>query len=295
MLPSTAFATASATTSHVGPATSSPSSAEGEDGDERDLQYGHEREREPVSGEQVEPDKRHGHQPLECPRRALAQHRDRCDEEHGDERKEAEERCADVLKDGRAVRTAAARRNSSTHGTPTMSTTVRGSRRSCEAPASATAKVTRPLTRPLHEPEERAVEVVDAGPRPQLGRRRLREQPSLTEQKDGVAAVRLVHHVARYEQRHAALGEPVEQLPEIAAQHRIEADRRLVQHQQVGRAEQRRGQRHAGALSAGEPVRQPDRGTRASDTSARTVQPLSIGTASTRAKKARFSCTLRSP
>ena len=50
-----------------------------------------------VAGEEVELRERQRHQPLERARRALAQHRDRRDEEHDDEREEAAERGADLL------------------------------------------------------------------------------------------------------------------------------------------------------------------------------------------------------
>ena len=41
--------------------------------------------------------------------------------------------------------------------------------------------------------------------------------------------------------------------PQVAAQHRVEADGRLVEDEQVGVAEQRDGQAGAGALTAAEP------------------------------------------
>ena len=60
-------------------------------------------------------------------------------------------------------------------------------------------------------------------------------------------------------------GELGELLPEIHSQHRIQPDRGLVEHQQLGLADQRARQRHPGALTAGEVaaercpvIRQPD-------------------------------------
>ena len=56
----------------------------------------------------------------------------------------------------------------------------------------------------------------------------------------------------RDEHRGAGVGDPVEQRPQVLAEHRVEADGRLVEHQQLGRAEQRDGQAGAAALPAGE-------------------------------------------
>ena len=50
------------------------------------------------------------------------------------------------------------------------------------------------------------------------------------------------------------LGEAVEGPPQLDAQHRVEADRGLVEDEQVGLAEQGDGQRHPGPLSAREPA-----------------------------------------
>ena len=54
--------------------------------------------------------------------------------------------------------------------------------------------------------------------------------------------VGLVHDVAGDQQRGAGVGEPVEELPQVAAQHRVEPDGRLVEHQQLGLADQRDGE-----------------------------------------------------
>ena len=69
-----------------------------------------------------------------------------------------------------------------------------------------------------------------------------------------VAVVGLVHHVARDEQRRPVGGERAEHLPEVAAQHRVEADGRLVEHEQLRAADERRRKRDARALTAGQPV-----------------------------------------
>ena len=61
-------------------------------------------------------------------------------------------------------------------------------------------------------------------------------------QQQPVAALGLVHHVARHQHGRARVGEPVEERPQVPAQHRVEADGRLVEHQQVGFLEQRHRQ-----------------------------------------------------
>ena len=63
--------------------------------------------------------------------------------------------------------------------------------------------------------------------------------------------VGLVHDVARNEQCRSALGELVELLPQVDAQHGVEADGGLVEHQQFGMGYQRAGQRRPGALTSG--------------------------------------------
>ena len=75
-------------------------------------------------------------------------------------------------------------------------------------------------------------------------------QAALAHQQQPVAARRLVHHVAGDEQRGAVAGEAVEQGPEVAPQHGVEPDGRLVEHEQIRLAEQRGGQRDARALAA---------------------------------------------
>lgn len=74
--------------------------------DERDedgLQRRGEREGGPVPEQDVQLGQRQGHQPLERPAGALSQHRDRRNQEHCDERKQAEERPADPVEDERPI------------------------------------------------------------------------------------------------------------------------------------------------------------------------------------------------
>ena len=89
-----------------------------------------------------------------------------------------------------------------------------------------------------------------------------------------VAFARLVHHVARDEQRRARRGQLVERLPQLGAQHRIQPDRGLVEHQHARAAEQRAGERDARALAARQ---------RADELPARRARPTVSSTSSTRA------------
>ena len=192
------------------------------------------------------------------PRRALAQHRDRGDEEHRDEREDPEQRrrrrgrtsraaVEDVAQAGSAARAArrAAARACAGRGA--------AGRRTRAAVASVSAGAHAAV---LDEREERRFEVVGAGPlaaaRPAC---RSATMPPSRMQQQPVAARGLVHDVAGDEQRRAVVGEPAESRPEVAPQHRVEADGRLVEHEQVGPAEQRGRERDACALAAGERAR----------------------------------------
>src|SRR5690349_4812637 len=66
------------------------------------------------------------------------------------------------------------------------------------------------------------------------------------------AAVGLVHHVARHEQRRARLRQPGEGLPQVAPEQRVEADGGLVEHEQRRLVQERGCERHPRALAAGE-------------------------------------------
>src|SRR5512133_1947530 len=83
-----------------------------------------------------------------------------------------------------------------------------------------------------------------ARPCPELGRRGMREQLSVAKQKKRVAAVGLVHHVARHDQRRPAFGELVEHAPQVATQQWVEPDGRLVEHEELWLAEKRRRERN---------------------------------------------------
>ena len=112
---------------------------------------------------------------------------------------------------------------------------------------------------PLGEAVELAVErLLDAGREAQLGdlarrvaldqlaRRALGDDLRLVHDDEPVAELLgLVHVVGRQDERHAALLEPVEAVPEQVAGLRVEAGRRLVEQQQVRLVDQRPGDRQA--------------------------------------------------
>ncbi len=74
----------------------------------------------------------------------------------------------------------------------------------------------------------------------------LGDDPRLVHDHEPVAQLlRLVHVVGRQDERHAALLESVEAIPEQVARLRVEAGRRLVEEQQLGLVDERAGDRQA--------------------------------------------------
>ena len=190
-------------------------------------------------------------------------------------------------------------RTISTHGTTSSSAIVRGSRRSCESTRAAVAPVRERAHGVLPASTSRrnaVVEVGGAGARAAARRGvEVGEQPALAQEQQAVAARRLVHHVARDEQRRAAVGELVEEVPEVAAQHRVEADGGLVEHEHVGLVEERRRERDARPLAAREPPDEPCRPSSPRPTRSITASTRARGERRGRARStARFSRTVRS-
>jgi hypothetical protein len=103
-----------------------------------------------------------------------------------------------------------------------------------------------------HQRDERVLEVLVAGAPAQAPGRVGHEHLTVAHEQQPVAVARLLEAVARDEQRRALLGEPAEEPPELDAPDRVEPDRRLVEDEQLGLAEQHGGERDAGALAAGE-------------------------------------------
>ena len=137
---------------------------------------------------------------------------------------------------------------------------MRGSRRSCESTRAAVAAVREALIRlSPSSTRRRNAASRSAAPvrrRSSSGARSARIT-ALAEEQQPVAARRLVHHVTRDEQRRAAVRELVEEVPQVAAQHRVEADGGLVEHEHVGLVEERRRERDARLLPAREPPDEP--------------------------------------
>ncbi len=145
-------------------------------------------------------------------------------------------------------------RDPGAHAAPARSITARNARpRSCcarprrAAPAASSASSMRAVA---HQQQPVAL----APPRPSRGSRRAASRPRAAS--------------------------AVERLPQLGAQHRVEADRRLVEHEQLRAAEQRARERHARALAARQRGRRagprgaPGRRSRAPR---RTARPLRAG------------------
>ena len=96
-IPRIAFATASSTISSSAWPVSSPRRPNPTMRDDDGLHDRDDGEGDPVAEQQLDLRQRRRQQPLERPRRPLAQHRDRGDEEHADQRKEPEHRDPDAL------------------------------------------------------------------------------------------------------------------------------------------------------------------------------------------------------
>ena len=81
-----------------------------------------------------------------------------------------------------------------------------------------------------------------AGPCGQLGCAAVATETPFVQENGVIAAFGLVHDVARDDERDTVVCEPVERRPEITAQHRVEPDGRLVEHEDVRTTDQRRSE-----------------------------------------------------
>ena len=88
-----------------------------------------------------------------------------------------------------------------------------------------------------------------------------REQPSLVQQRDAGAALRLVEIRRRHHDRDALRQKLRQQLPELAPRHRIDAGRRLVEHDQRRLVDERAGERQLLLHAARQPIGEPRRET----------------------------------
>ena len=101
-----------------------------------------------------------------------------------------------------------------------------------------------------------------ASPHPfgERGRSPIADQPSLMHQQHGAASFGLVQIGGAEEHGHAlGLHDPVDNAPKLAARHRIDADRRLVEQQKSGNAHQGAGETEFLFHSARQFARQPIR------------------------------------
>ena len=71
----------------------------------------------------------------------------------------------------------------------------------------------------------------------------LGDDPPAVDERQPIAVRRLVHVVRGDEQRHAAAGQVVEQVPELAPRHRVDAGGGLVEEQQLRLVDRRSAQR----------------------------------------------------
>ena len=122
---------------------------------------------------------------------------------------------------------------------------MRWSPRSWRRMRAAVARVIRAFTPPhpvavrrVDEGEEGLLGIRGAGALEQLRERGVAEDTALAQQEQAVAAHRLVHDVARDEHRAPVGGEASEQVPQVAPQHGVEPDRRLVEHEHLGVADE---------------------------------------------------------
>ncbi len=106
------------------------------------------------------------------------------------------------------------------------------------------------------------LEAVAFGDGGNLLRRSAREQLALAQHKDPIAALGFVEIGRAHQDGKALLADQArDDLPQFAARQRIDADRRLVKQQHLGRADQRAGKTefllHAAGQIAGEALRKP--------------------------------------
>ena len=144
----------------------------------------------------------------------------------------------------------------SRQGSTSMIARVRWSRRSWVSTRAAMANVIRGFMRfTPHDREECLLDVGgggEAGLLLDLGRRAVGDEDAVAHQQQPVAALGLVHDVARDEYGDARVGEVVEGRPQVLPEHRVEPDRGLVEHEQARVAEQRDRQAGARALPTAE-------------------------------------------
>ena len=292
-VPSTALSTARAAIRAGAPGGVEAERQERDGGGDERLDGREQGERDPVAGQQVELGERHRHQPLERAGGALAQHRDRGDEEHRDEREHAEHRARPGGRTARSPSIALQQRTAARSGRPAAARSCAGRGGSARARARAVAAVIRGLTRRLlDQAQERRLHVLLAGALAQLVRASCRPAGAPSRISSS-RSQRAASSITWLETSSVAPvgGEPVEERPQVAAQDGVEADGRLVEHEQLWPAEQRARERDARALAAGQRAdeRSPalgevDRRERLADALARRAEHGARSSAGSRAR-----------
>jgi hypothetical protein len=105
----------------------------------------------------------------------------------------------------------------------------------------------------VHEVQEGRFDGVGPGPFAEGFGGVVGEDPAFAHQEEPVAALGFVHDVGGDQEGRAAfLGDGVEEVPQVPAQNRVEADGRFVEDEEFGGAEEGDGQGDAAALAARE-------------------------------------------
>ena len=216
-MPRTASETATTTSSHSGPATSSSHTQTANAVAMTACTTDEQAEREGVAEHEVALAHRRREQPLEGARLPFAQGRDRGDDEHDDHREDPEQRGPDVVEDrGAVVDPGEQADQHAGHDDDERDGAVVGAHLArARGPAVATVQAgvheallsLDRLGLGVDEGEEGGIGVGGAGAREQPRRGDVGEHLALAQQHEPVAAGRLVHDVARDDEGVAALGE----------------------------------------------------------------------------------------
>jgi hypothetical protein len=90
---------------------------------------------------------------------------------------------------------------------------------------------------PLDQCEEGGFDIGRAGSSKELVERVVGEQLARPHQQQSVAPAGLIHHMAGHQKGHSNGRQSMEDRPQVAAEHGVEADRRFVEHQKLGYTE----------------------------------------------------------
>ena len=253
-MPSTAFATASATTSSLGVARRRGRAARSRRATRSSPARPRRRERERVAEQDVELRERERQQPLERPgvrSRSIVIEVTRNIETSGKSPSSGTPTCWNTS--GRSAKSWSTRKIEHARDDEEQRDRARVAAElgeHAQRGRDGAARLTRapPSTRRRNASSRSLAPVRASSPSGRLDG----EDASLAEQDEPVAARCLVHDVARDEQRRAAVAPARGRSPTVAAQHRVEPDGRLVEHEQLRLVEERRRERDTRALATGE-------------------------------------------